>query len=115
MLKLLGLNCNRLMTKSYSYTIEKNHPSLPGHFPGHPIVPGVIILQRVVTALESEIKQSQCKIIGFPSVKFLNPVLPGVQFDIVFDSPNNTGTESTINFSCMVNSQKMVTGRVEYK
>ena len=32
-------------------TIPSDHPSLPGHFPDRPIVPGVVILDEVVAAL----------------------------------------------------------------
>ena len=31
--------------------IRANHPSLPGHFPGAPLVPGVVILDEVIAAL----------------------------------------------------------------
>jgi 3-hydroxyacyl-[acyl-carrier-protein] dehydratase len=32
-------------------TISADHPSLPGHFPGTPIVPGVVILDEILAAL----------------------------------------------------------------
>ena len=37
-------------TRSFTETmvISKQHPSLDGHFPGDPIVPGVVILDRVI-------------------------------------------------------------------
>ena len=32
------------MTPVGTFLIEAGHPSLPGHFPGRPIVPGVILM-----------------------------------------------------------------------
>ena len=32
--------------------IAADHPALPGHFPGHPIVPGVLLLDCVLTQAE---------------------------------------------------------------
>ena len=32
-------------------TIPKRHPALSGHFPGHPIVPGVLVLDEVIETL----------------------------------------------------------------
>ena len=34
------------------FSIPHDHPSLPGHFPGRPIVPGVVMLERVLEAIE---------------------------------------------------------------
>ena len=35
------------------FTIPADHPALPGHFPGQPIVPGVVVLDRVVEVIEA--------------------------------------------------------------
>ena len=35
------------------FVIAADHPSLPGHFPGQPVVPGVVVLERVLEAIES--------------------------------------------------------------
>ena len=36
-----------------NFVIESDHPALPGHFPGRPVVPGVVVLDRVLAAIES--------------------------------------------------------------
>lgn len=53
--------------------IAADHPSLPGHFPGQPIVPGVLLLQHVAEALRSWRGQRLARLI---EVKFLHPLLP---------------------------------------
>src|SRR3546814_2617840 len=43
----------RLPPAPMSFVIAADHPSLPGHFPGRPLVPGVVVLDRVLDAIEA--------------------------------------------------------------
>jgi 3-hydroxyacyl-[acyl-carrier-protein] dehydratase len=36
-----------------SFSIAATHPALAGHFPGNPVVPGVVILNAVIQAAEA--------------------------------------------------------------
>lgn len=54
--------------------IDAAHPSLPGHFPGNPVVPGVVLLDRVCAALE---RAGAGRLRRLLAVKFLAPLLPG--------------------------------------
>ena len=58
-----------------SFTIAPDHPSLAGHFPGRPIVPGVVLLDEVA-ALVLALCPGQ-RVAGFPAVRFSHPVRPG--------------------------------------
>jgi 3-hydroxymyristoyl/3-hydroxydecanoyl-(acyl carrier protein) dehydratase len=55
--------------------IAANHPSLPGHFPGRPIVPGVILLDRVLIEAERWL-QRPVHPSSLPNAKFTAPLLP---------------------------------------
>ncbi len=57
-----------------TFCIDASHPALPGHFPGHPIVPGVVLLDHLAACIESEWR---AQLRGLPQVKFLRPLLPG--------------------------------------
>ncbi|HTX24793.1 MAG TPA: hypothetical protein VMD03_09060 [Steroidobacteraceae bacterium] len=59
-----------------SICIPKDHPALPGHFPGMPIVPGVVVLDEVWRAAEERLGRP-LRIAGLSHVKFLSPLLPG--------------------------------------
>jgi len=62
--------------------IGHDHPSLAGHFPGRPVVPGVVVLDRVVAALEQA--HGPLPPLRLPQVKFLQPLLPGEAARIEF-------------------------------
>jgi 3-hydroxyacyl-[acyl-carrier-protein] dehydratase len=58
-----------------SVRIEANHPALPGHFPGQPIVPGVVLLDRVLIEAERWLQRS-VQPASLPNAKFTAPLLP---------------------------------------
>lgn len=60
--------------------IDADHPSLAGHFPGNPVVPGVVELQIVNDVLQARLPHWQ--LCGIPQAKFLSPLLPGEEFVI---------------------------------
>ncbi|MGH8053745.1 MAG: 3-hydroxyacyl-ACP dehydratase FabZ family protein [Stenotrophomonas sp.] len=58
------------------FSITPDHPCLPGHFPGRPLVPGVVLLEQVLCALEAELG-AETGLLRLPQVKFMAPLLPG--------------------------------------
>lgn len=63
------------------FSIPSDHPSLPGHFPGRPIVPGVLVLEQVLGAIEAA--QGPLGAMRLPQVKFVQPLLPGESADLI--------------------------------
>lgn len=57
------------------FTIPAGHPALPGHFPGMPIVPGVVLLDLALSAI-AEVLQTSAAGCRINSVKFLSPLRP---------------------------------------
>ena len=55
--------------------IPANHPALPGHFPGRPIVPGVVLLQCVLDEAERWLGK-KLSVRQLPQAKFSAPLLP---------------------------------------
>ena len=73
-------------------TIAAEHPALAGHFPGAPILPGVLLLDEMVRAVEQESAHSGARWrIG--AAKFVKPVRPGETLTLEHDAlPNGSVT-----------------------
>jgi 3-hydroxymyristoyl/3-hydroxydecanoyl-(acyl carrier protein) dehydratase len=63
-----------MTTFEQSLCIDAAHPALPGHFPGRPLVPGVVMLEQVAQALRAWRGQRLARVV---EAKFLAPLLPG--------------------------------------
>ena len=62
------------------YTVKGDEFFLQGHFPGNPIVPGVIqceMIAQTAVALIPDMHDSLPMYTGLNNVKFKNPLLPG--------------------------------------
>ncbi|MGW8183233.1 MAG: hypothetical protein ACWGMT_04675 [Burkholderiales bacterium] len=62
-----------------SDSIGPDHPALAGHFPGNPVVPGVLLLARVSRGIAAVFGARVCAI---RDTKFHAPLRPGERFDI---------------------------------
>lgn len=87
-----------------SHWIETGHPCLPGHFPGTPLVPAVVILERVIEEVLTE--HPGQRVSGLPQVKFLAPLAP----EQVFEVHCTAGNGGRINFHCDSGGERLVEG-----
>ena len=73
----------------FEIKFESCHPVFEGHFPGTPIVPGVIILENIFRFLEENII-NEIIINELEQVKFRAPLLPNQKLRLKFTvlSPN---------------------------
>ncbi len=62
------------MDELTTLTIAPEHPALAGHFPGAPVLPGVMLLDEMVRAVESGAGAGRWRI---GTAKFVRPVHAG--------------------------------------
>ncbi len=93
--------------------IAPDHPAFAGHFPGAPIVPGVVLLDAVVYAvLQTQGPKASgdgfdtTPVCQISAAKFLSPVGPGETLRLVF-AP---GTAGSTRFDISSGDRKVATG-----
>jgi 3-hydroxymyristoyl/3-hydroxydecanoyl-(acyl carrier protein) dehydratase len=90
-------------------SIGDDHPSLAGHFPGYPVVPGVVLLNEVLDTLRRG-SADPLVVKGLPMVKFSSPLRPG---EVVTIRVEEEGAGRAI-FSCLVEARLVASGTIEF-
>jgi len=85
--------------------IAADHPSFAGHFPGFPVLPGAVLLDAALRAIESArgIDVTRWQI---SAAKFLDAVRPGDQLVLAHDAP----AAGSIRFTIHAGSRKVASG-----
>lgn len=93
------------------FVIDADHPALPGHFPGHPVVPGVVVLDRVLAAIEAA--HGPLGPLRLPQVKFVQPLLPGEEARIEIDPVGLEGAPPRWRFRVLRDEVVVASGDVQ--
>jgi 3-hydroxymyristoyl/3-hydroxydecanoyl-(acyl carrier protein) dehydratase len=78
-----------------TFFIAADHPALPGHFPGAPVVPGVLLLAEGLQRLE-RLTAVPLRCQRIESAKFLQPVAAGATITVTLTMSNDG--EGTVEF-----------------
>jgi 3-hydroxyacyl-[acyl-carrier-protein] dehydratase len=95
------------MRQVHSFRVEADHPALEGHFPGRPIVPGVVLLDEALAAIEAVCGLAPP--LRLARVKFTALVLPGQSVDVLLDEPR----DGRVSFACASGGRRVLSGIVQ--
>ena len=84
--------------------LAADHPALAGHFPGHPIYPGVVLLDAAIAAIEAHYG---ARVDGVPVAKFLAPLKPGMALTLAAERG-----EHDVRFELTSGEVRVATGTV---
>ncbi len=96
-----------MMSGCIALPIAADHPAFAGHFPGAPIVPGVVLLDLALQAIGSAVGAdlAACRI---SSVKFLSPVGPGEPIGVQYELQ----ASGAIRFDIVSAARKIASGSI---
>ncbi|RAO74617.1 hydroxymyristoyl-ACP dehydratase [Dyella jiangningensis] len=87
------------------FVVANDHPSLPGHFPGSPLVPGVMLLEQVALALHAWRGERLARV---QEAKFVAPLLPGQHAQVTL-----TEAHGRVRFEIRRDDELLARGAVE--
>jgi len=95
------------MSNATDWTVPADHPAFAGHFPGTPILPGVLLLDTALHAIAAAtgITLDICEI---SSVKFLSPAGPGDELMI----RHVLSANGTIRLDIVAGERKIASGSI---
>jgi 3-hydroxymyristoyl/3-hydroxydecanoyl-(acyl carrier protein) dehydratase len=90
---------------SVALPIAASHPAFDGHFPGAPVLPGVVLLDETIRAIEAaDGGQPRCWRVA--SVKFLRAIGPGEALTL----ERQRLASGTVRFTVLSAGQAVATG-----
>ena len=98
---------------------EIAHRATEGHFTGHPIIPGVVILADVMRAIRQHFAsqtRTPTLVYSLRAAKFLRPVLPGHSMTIAlkFAAKDVEKNRQAVSFECLVAESVVAKGAVDF-
>ena len=72
------------------WTVPADHPAFAGHFPGRPILPGVVLLDEAMRLAPLAVGHPLA-LRGLASAKFFHPVAPGAALLFRYAAPTARG------------------------
>ena len=99
------------MRAVHSFRIEPDDPALDGHFPGRPVVPGVVLLNEVLAAVARE--TGLAPPLRLERVKFASPVLPGDTVTVRLADGATAG--GALGFACAVGERQVLAGIARFQ
>ena len=94
------------MTFEAREMIPADHPAIAGHFPGHPVVPGVLVLESVVAVVRRW--RGTCRLREIRSARFVSPLAPGREFLVRLRERG----EFRIAFECLLDGRTLASGEL---
>lgn len=88
-----------------TWRVPADHPSFAGHFPGHPIVPGVVVLDRVMQ-LARHVHGRPTAGWQVTQAKFLSPSGPGDELLFLL----RDGARGGLSFSVRCGDREVASG-----
>ena len=98
------------MSIERTLAIKKDHPALTGHFPGHPIVPGVLVLDEVIDTLKDRYGR-ELVVTALPAVKLSSPLKPEEVLQISIESE----ASETAAFTCRAGGRLIASGTIRFR
>jgi len=90
--RIVELETGRRIVGTKNVTV--NEPFFPGHFPGHPVMPGVLIIEAMaqVAAIlayvssDESVRSKVTYFVGIDNARFRKPVVPGDQLRLELEA-----------------------------
>jgi 3-hydroxyacyl-[acyl-carrier-protein] dehydratase len=83
-------------------SVPADHPAYAGHFPGAPVLPGAVLLDAVLGALEEQALRSWL----ISAVKFCTAVRPGEPLELEYE----TVPSGAVRFRVLSGARTVATG-----
>jgi 3-hydroxyacyl-[acyl-carrier-protein] dehydratase len=91
------------------WAVPADHPAFAGHFPGRPILPGVVILDRII-CLATRIAGRPEAGARIGSAKFFHPVTSGQALVLQVENPE----QGAVRFQVLAEGKVVAAGTIEW-